>query len=152
MSVRQVHNNLSLRCDTKIFAAILVICGALTLVPGLAHAAGKWVNTQTKCKVWNSDSNSDDVANWSGRCLRGRVHGWGTLTWSNKKDGKLITRFVGKYDRGQRTGMGFMVDPRGNWFKGPFVNGAAHGHGWCFYAPLKIRRTCEFKSGKLVGY
>lgn len=133
-------------------AAILLVAAGMFLVPGLAQAEGKWVTTPTGCEVWNSDPGADDVANWVGECVDGKVHGAGTLIWTDKSDGTFIARFDGWYDKGLRTGVGYLVDEKGNWFRGPFVKGVAHGAGECYYALFGLHRDCEFTNGELTSY
>lgn len=136
-------------------AAVLLFIAGMIVFPislGLAQEAGEWVTTTTGCEVWNSNPGTDDVANWVGECVDGKAQGPGTLIWTHKSDGTFIARFDGWYDKGLRTGMGYLVDEKGNWFRGPFVNGVAHGAGECYYALFGLHRHCEFTNGELTDY
>lgn len=136
-------------------AAIFLAVAGMIFVPappGFAQETGAWVATTTGCEVWNSDPGPDDVPNWIGECVEGKVHGPGTLIWTHKSNGSVIARFDGWYDKGLRTGVGYLVDENGNWFRGPFVNGVAHGAGECYYALFGVHRNCQFTNGELTDY
>lgn len=107
------------------------------------------------CYFWEHELSSDLTRSeysisWSGKCIDGRTHGWGTLKWSRPtgggggrgsfQSGKRVGRWVegayggihgtmdeGPYVDGKRHGN--WLHDFGGWIikKGPYVNGEEHG-------------------------
>ena|GEM_PF-4032409 len=68
--------------------------------------AGKWFPTdQPNCLIWNPQPEIEETATYSGGCLDGKAHGWGTVTWRIKLPGKWIKREIyGERRNGTLTG------------------------------------------------
>jgi hypothetical protein len=134
---------------TYLSAGRVLALGAIGLVAMASQAlAGKWIDTNQGCSVWDSDWKPGDKASWTGPCVQGKVSGSGTLTWN--LNGQIST-YVGAYKAGKRNGMGKYTDPSGNWYSGPFVNGVPHGTGRCYAKMLGREWKCTFKAGKIQG-
>lgn len=125
----------------------------ILLINSQSFAEGVWFPTnKPNCEIWNPQPQEDETAFWSGKCLNGKAHGKGALTWKFKKNGKFIMRLVeGNMKNGRREGKIKITYENGDIYIGELnENGNRHGLGKYIYSNGKVKEGV-WEDGKMVS-
>jgi len=112
------------------------ICLTIAVLLGSAAEAfseGQWFPTdKPNCNIWNPRHYPEETATWSGDCLNGKAHGFGSTTWRYLKNKKLVERTTdGDLRNGMRLGRVTIIYENGDVYVGTLnaTNGKRHGQG-----------------------
>ncbi len=131
-----------------------ILVSLFLLVPAASVAEARWKSDpDSGCKVWHSFPDQETVMHWKGKCIAGKAHGKGKMTWNYEQDGeKMLSFYLGEMKEGKMNGKGrayfangdrhygnFRDDKKhgfgiyskrdGAGYKGEYQNGMRHGHG-----------------------
>ena len=136
----------------NVFKSILVSLplGFILFAISNTAFAGKWFPTnKINCQIWNANPQTNETANWSGKCLNGKANGYGILLWSGG------SKYIGKYSKGYMDGIGKLTwgneekKSVGDFYIGEFKKDFMHGEGVYTFSSGKVDEGI-WNRGRLV--
>jgi hypothetical protein len=136
----------------KLVVVCLVVAVGFSLAT-TAVAEGPWqkVENNANCSVWNASPQPNETVTWTGSCVKGMAHGYGTEVWRFQIDGAWKTsKYEGEKRFGRSNGQGTYVAANGNRYDGEYKDGKKHGRGVYVWANGN-KYDGEFRDGKRHG-
>ena len=133
----------------KLIVVVLALSFILFSISNTAFAK-KWFPTnKINCQIWNANPQPTETANWSGKCVNGKAHGYGTLLWSGG------SKYIGQYNHGYMDGLGKLTWGNeektwvGDFYFGEFKKDFMHGEGIYTFSSGRVDEGI-WNKGRLV--
>lgn len=118
----------------KLLFAVLMLCSLHTW-------AGEWIaDADSQCQVWNLNPSSGESIKWSGKCLKGKASGKGSLQWY--MNGSPTGRYEGDWRDGKHNGKGVLTWANGSRYEGEFRDSQKNGFG-----TFSLSKSANFTQG-----